>query len=109
MIFAAALTITSVILTLDAQYFSNMIKDVAIENSGNVFMLDSAGVMIANVRPELVEGQKNFIELGKTDPLYKITAAVHTRMVNGKTGTDEYSYETGDRICAFCPVTAPDG
>ena len=39
-------TITGcVILTLDAQYFSNMIKDVVIGSSGNVFMIDSTGVM----------------------------------------------------------------
>lgn len=30
-------------------------------------------------------------------------------MVDGETGTDEYSYETGDRICLFRPVTASDG
>ncbi len=108
--FVATPTITGcVILTMDAQYFSNMIKDVVIGDSGNVFMIDSTGVIIANKRPQLVEERQNFIENSKTDSAYEAMAAVYTRMINGETGTDEYSYETGDRICAFRPVTASDG
>lgn len=108
--FVATPTFTGcVVLTLDAQYFSNMIKDVVIGDSGNVFMIDSTGVIIANKRPQLVEEQQNFIENSKTDSAYEAMAAVYTRMVNGETGVDEYSYETGTRICAFRPVTASDG
>jgi len=103
-------TITGcVILTLDAQYFSNMIKDVVIGSSGNVFMIDSTGVMIASKNAQLVDDRQNFIENGKTDQAYAGAAAVYTRMINGETGVDEYSYSTGDRICAFRPVMASDG
>ena len=108
--FAASKTASGcVVLTMDGQYFSDQIRDVVVGNTGNVFMIDSTGVMIANKRPALVDEQQNFIEMGKTDPSYVATAAVYTRMVNGETGVDEYSYETGPRTCAFRPVTASDG
>ena len=108
--FVAAPTSTGcVLLTVDAQYFSDQIKDVVVGTSGNVFMIDADGVMIASKNPQLVEEQQNFIEKGKTDPGYEATAAVYTRMINGETGVDEYSYETGARICAFRPVTEAEG
>ena len=108
--FVATPTITGcVVLTLDAQYFSNMIKDVVIGSSGNVFVIDSTGVMIASKNAQLVDDQQNFIENGKTDQAYAGAAAVYTRMISGETGVDEYSYSTGSRICAFRPVTASDG
>lgn len=108
--FVATPTITGcVILTLDAQYFSNMILNITVGDSGNVFMIDSTGVMIASKNAQLVDERQNFIEYGKTDQAYAGAAAVYTRMTNGETGVDEYSYSSGDRICAFRPVTASDG
>ena len=76
--------------------------------SGSALMTSSR-VMIASKNAQLVDDRQNFIENGKTDQAYAGAAAVYTRMINGETGVDEYSYSTGDRICAFRPVMASDG
>lgn len=98
-----------IVLTLDSQYFSEKILDVTVGETGNVFMIDSTGVMIASKTAKLVDEQQNFIEFGKTDRAFAGTAAVYTRMIKGETGVDEYSYSTGNRICAFHPVSNSDG
>lgn len=97
------------LLRLDGQHFSNIIKDIVVGETGNVFMIDSTGTMIANKRPELVQEQQNFIEMAKTDSSYEGAAAVYTKMTQGESGVDEYAYETGNRICAFGPVSSSDG
>ena len=108
--FAAAPTQTGcIVLTLDNQYFSDKIRDIVIGRTGNVFMIDSTGVMIANKRPALVQERQNFIEMGKTDQAYAHTAQVYSRMAAGETGVDEYSYDGSTRICAFRPVPGSDG
>ena len=108
--FAAAPTQTGcIVLTLDGQYFSDKIRDIVIGRTGNVFMIDSTGVMIANKRPALVQERQNFIEMGKTDQAYAHTAQVYSRMAAGETGVDEYSYDGSTRICAFRPVPGSDG
>ena len=108
--FAAAPTQTGcIVLTLDGQYFSDKIRDIVIGRTGNVFMIDSTGVMVANKRPALVQERQNFIEMGKTDQAYAHTAQVYSRMAAGETGVDEYSYDGSTRICAFRPVPGSDG
>ncbi len=108
--FAAAPTQTGcIVLTLDGQYFSDKIRDIVIGRTGNVFMIDSTGVMIANKRPALVQERQNFIEMGKTDQAYAHTAQVYSRMAAGETGVDQYSYDGSTRICAFRPVPGSDG
>ena len=108
--FAAAPTQTGcIVLTLDGQYFSDKIRDIVIGQTGNVFMIDSTGVMIANKRPALVQERQNFIEMGKTDQAYAHTAQVYSRMAAGETGVDQYSYDGSTRICAFRPVPGSDG
>ena len=108
--FAAAPTQTGcIVLTLDGQYFSDKIRDIVIGRTGNVFMIDSTGVMIANKRPALVQERQNFIEMGKTDQAYAHTAQVYSRMAAGETGVDQYSYDGSARICAFRPVPGSDG
>lgn len=97
------------LLRLDGQYFSNLIKGVVIGNTGNIFMIDNTGVIIANKRPELVNDRNNFIEAAKQDTSLASAAKVYTRMIQGESDVAEYAYETGTRICAFGPVESADG
>lgn len=97
------------LLRLDGQFFSDIIKDIVVGSTGNIFMIDSTGAMIANKRPQLVQERQNFIEMAKTDPSYEGAAAVYTKMAQGEKGVDEYTYETGTRVCAFGPVSSSDG
>ncbi len=99
-----------VIGELDAQAYSNIVSSsVVVGQTGNVFILDKNGVLIANKRPQLVAKQQNFIEMAKTDSTYATSAEVYKRMIAGKTGIDTYAYETGTRICYYQPIAGTDG
>lgn len=89
-----------VIGELDVQSYSNIIKNIVIGETGNVFFIDKAGVMIANKRPQLVTAQQNF---------KSIAADINQKMISGKSGIDTYSYDNGSRICYYVPLSGTDG
>lgn len=98
-----------ILASLDPFTFSNIVKDITIAKTGNIFMLDKDGTLIANIRTQLVEERQNFIEMAKTDNTYKTAAAVYSNMIQGKTDIEKYSYETGTRICYYAPIPNTDG
>lgn len=95
--------------TLSPYTYSNIIRNIVVAKSGNVFMLDNAGVMIASQNDSLIDNRDNFIEKAKTDKTYEKAAVVYTKMINGETGTDTYFYSNGVRICYYSPITNTDG
>lgn len=98
-----------VMATLSPFTYSNVIKDIRVGETGNIFMLDKEGVMIANIRPNLVEERQNFIQEAQTDKSYKTSAAVYKNMIAGKTGIEKYSYLDSTRICYYSPIPETDG
>lgn len=98
-----------VMAVLSPQTYSEIVKNIVVGKTGNVFVLDKEGTVIANVRPELVESRTNMIEKGKTDPAYQTVAVVHKHMAEGKSGVEIYAYDTGDRICYYEPIQGTDG
>ena len=65
--------------------------------------------MIANMRPELVAEQANFIENAKTDKAYESAAAIYSEMTAGKSGTGKYTFNGSERICYYSPIEGTDG
>ena len=94
---------------IDGMYLSSLIADLRVGKSGNVFMIDSTGTMIANMRPELVQNQQNFIQMSKTDNNYVSAAKVYSKMITGAVGVDTYTYAGVERICYHSPVTGSNG
>ena len=95
--------------TIDEQVYSNIIKDIVVNKSGNIFIINSEGTMIANMRPELVTEQANFIENAKTDKAYESAAAIYSEMTDGKSGTGKYKFNGSERICYYSPIEGTDG
>ena len=94
----------------NAQTYSNILStSVVIGQTGNVFLLDKNGVMIANKRPQLVAQRQNFIEMARKDASYASSAEVYKQMIAGKSGVSTYAYETGSRICYYLPIPGTDG
>ncbi|MCI1965156.1 MAG: methyl-accepting chemotaxis protein [Oscillospiraceae bacterium] len=98
-----------VMAIIDPQVYSDIIRNIVIGETGNVFITDKEGTLIANIRPKLVESRTNFINMAKTDSSYATAAVVYKHMAEGKKGTEVYSYETGDRICYYAPIQGTDG
>jgi signal transduction histidine kinase/CheY-like chemotaxis protein len=97
------------VATLPGTILSDMIDEFRIWASGNIFMLDGTGVVIANFRPHLVQKRYNYIEMGQTDPTVRAMGEFYRLMIRGNVGTGIYQYEGASRICAYTPVGGSDG
>ncbi|MDR1287625.1 MAG: response regulator [Treponema sp.] len=99
----------TIVASLPGTVISDILAQFRIWESGNIFALDNEGVMIANIRPHLVYGRRNYITQAETGGEYRNMAEVFSRMVRGETGTAEYDYDGVTRICAYRPISRSDG
>ncbi|MDR2314529.1 MAG: response regulator [Spirochaetaceae bacterium] len=88
---------------------SDVLSDFRIWDSGNIFVLDHEGTIIANMRSPLVYGRANYIKAAKTAEGYRPIADVFSRMIQGETGIGEYDFDGITRICAYRPISGIDG
>jgi signal transduction histidine kinase/DNA-binding response OmpR family regulator/HPt (histidine-containing phosphotransfer) domain-containing protein len=97
------------VISLSGLNFSNIIKDFRIWQTGHIYVLDAEGTVIAYFRPEMVLGQRNFIESAKTDPRWRSAGEFFTAMIQGGSGMGRYSFGGIDRLCAYTQITGSDG
>jgi signal transduction histidine kinase/CheY-like chemotaxis protein/HPt (histidine-containing phosphotransfer) domain-containing protein len=99
----------TLVVSLPGTVISDALSGFRIWESGNIFALDHEGVMIANMRPNLVFERINYIKMAGTGNEYLGIAEVFSRMARGETGVGEYNYAGVPRICAFRPIGGTDG
>jgi signal transduction histidine kinase/DNA-binding response OmpR family regulator/HPt (histidine-containing phosphotransfer) domain-containing protein len=97
------------VASLPGTVISDVLSRFRIWNSGNIFAIDREGVIIADVRPNLVYGRYNYIKRAETESEYRQMADVFSLMIRGETGTGEYSYGGVSRVCAYRPISGTDG
>lgn len=97
------------IVTMDGSYFSDLIADKAVADTGSVFLIDNSGKMIANADPSVVSAQTNYIEMAKNDSAHQSTAELFQKMTDGETGVSKFSYNGVKNICAYGTVAGSDG
>lgn len=95
--------------TYNGSVLSDLISDLRIGESGNAFIIDNTGTMIANISPDLVNNRQNFIELSKSDKSYVSVGRMFQTMLGGKSGTGNYEYNGDNRFCYYSPVTGSAG
>ncbi|MDR1206009.1 MAG: response regulator [Peptococcaceae bacterium] len=92
-------------VTVPGQIFSDFLRDFKVWETGNIFMFDAQGTMIANYREEMVERRSNFIHMAKTDPDMKELGEFSERVIGGGRGVGRYVYQGVERLCVYTPVT----
>ncbi len=92
-------------LTLDGLYFSNLASVYKVWETGHIFIDDSEGTIIANIRPEWVQNRQNFILQAQEEPEYEELALMLHRLVAGERGIGYYSLNGERRVCAYRPVS----
>ena len=97
------------VLRLPGTFYSDIVKDIRVGETGNVFIIDAEGTMVGNMRPEMVAERNNMIEGSKSDAAKVSMAAVLTKMTAGETGIDRYAFNGVTRICYYRPVTGGGG
>jgi len=94
---------------ISGHLLSNDIADIVIGKTGNCYILDSKGVMIANKDPKLVENQVNAIEQAKTDASMMSTAAfVQHVLTTAESDIGYYTYAGERYIASFAHIESVD-
>ncbi|MDR1396016.1 MAG: hybrid sensor histidine kinase/response regulator, partial [Deltaproteobacteria bacterium] len=92
-------------VAVDGMYFSRLLQNFRIWNSGTVFILDGQGKVVANVRSHLVLGEYNSAQ-DPTDDLNVNSAREFTRkMIQGGSGLGRYTLENVERLGAYRAIS----
>jgi signal transduction histidine kinase/DNA-binding response OmpR family regulator len=100
------------VASMPGDYLSNLVSEFRIWDSGNIFIVDRNGSIIANYRPNLVAARYNPIRNAEApsataDEL--VAGRFFGEMIKGKTGAGTYRFEGETRVCVYTPVTGSDG
>ena len=92
--------------TVPGLYFAEILGQFRLWNTGNIYLTDSDGTMIAYYDYDRVVNRVNYIEMAKTDTDYRSAGDFFTRMLASTEGTGTYSLYGQERICAYRHISA---
>lgn len=102
--------VTGVVYFVPKETFLNdIVTSLKISDGGSAYMLDDQGNTIAHKSLDNVRNQENTIQDAKTDKSLTALAAIETKMINGQSGFDQYSYGGVKKLIAYAPVPDTDG
>ncbi|MDR1163035.1 MAG: response regulator [Candidatus Accumulibacter sp.] len=96
------------IVTLPGLIMSDLLSEFKFLETGNIFLADKSGVIVASVFDWAVMGRYNYIEMETENPEYENMSAVLGRMIRGETGNGRYYFQGSERINAYAPVPGSD-
>ena len=93
-------------LTMSGMMFSDLVSGYKLWQTGNIYIINEEGTIIADVEAELVLNQKNFIKEFDADPDSAsddiIGIAEYLRQALSKEkGIDTYKYKGVERLCSY--------
>jgi len=90
-------------------FLSDIMSTIQVGKNGTAFMINRAGLTIADTNIENVNRQENTIEEAKSDPQLKALAALEEKMIAGENGYGTYKYGGREKVLAYCPVGGTNG
>jgi signal transduction histidine kinase/DNA-binding NarL/FixJ family response regulator/HPt (histidine-containing phosphotransfer) domain-containing protein len=90
---------------IEGEYFSKLIRGVNILDTGNIFIDDSEGNVIAAEDPDWVINKYNYLEISKTDKSYESAGNFVREMLKEREGIARFELRGAERICSYRPVT----
>ncbi|MCL1906062.1 MAG: PAS domain-containing protein, partial [Clostridiales bacterium] len=91
--------------TIPGLFFSDLLSEYRLWQTGNIFMTDAEGTFLANYRPYLVLEKHNFIEDAKTDPELKTAGEFYREMISKDNGSGKYFFGGEERLCVYKRIT----
>lgn len=98
-------SITGVLVcTVNSDSLSKFINNVKFGKTGNAFMINKKGVVVAHNNLELVKNMYNPIEEAKKDTSLEGLANVEKNMATGKSAAEDYYYQGQEKYVGYAPV-----
>jgi len=102
--------VTGVVYFVPTETFlSDIMATIKVGKNGTAFMIDKAGITIADTNIDNVNRQENTIEEAKSDPQLRSLAALEEKMIAGENGYGTYKYGGREKVLAYCPVGGTNG
>jgi methyl-accepting chemotaxis protein len=83
---------------------SNITNKIKFSETGQAYMLNKEGTIIAHNDMQLVLDSNNDIENAKNDSSYKRLAEITKRMIAGQKGVGDYNVDGKEKYVGFAPV-----
>ncbi|CEM60665.1 HAMP domain protein [Treponema phagedenis] len=95
----------SLCMTISGLWLCDNIKDIIVGKTGECYVLDLTGTVIADPDVNLVTSQENTIERAKTDPTLASIAAFEKQAITSENSViGLYTWEGSDRIASFAKI-----
>ncbi|MFP3155643.1 ATP-binding protein [Lachnospiraceae bacterium ZAX-1] len=92
-------------VTIPGMLFSDLISSIQIWETGNIFILDMEGTILANIRENWVTERFNFVKSEGANGQDTRLSETVKRMIRGEIGIGRFSVEGKERLCVFMPIT----
>ena len=92
-------------VTMSGTFFSRLLSRYRLWETGNIFLIDEEGTMIASYRDDFVQGRINFINLVGTNPRDDDIAGVYKNMISSYEGIERYHLNGIERLCSYKHVS----
>ena len=100
----------AVLCILDAAILSDLVRDLAIGESGAAFIIDKDQMCVAHTdKKQVFFTRKNLDEQIASNPKYRPLASMWDEMSAGHSGYYTYDYVSGRRIAAYAPIPNTPG
>jgi len=96
------------VCTVNNDALSKFTNNVKFGKTGNAFMINKSGVVVAHNNADLVKKMYNPIEEAKKDIKLKGLAEVEEKMTKGNAGIGYYYYQGVDKYVGYAPVKNTD-
>jgi signal transduction histidine kinase/CheY-like chemotaxis protein len=93
------------VVTIPGTYFSERVNTFTVWKTGHIFIDDSEGTVLANIREEWVQQRANFIRMGENDNRYAEMGNVVKLATLGNIGIGYFSVSGVRRMCAYRPIS----
>jgi Methyl-accepting chemotaxis protein len=94
--------------TVNSDSLSKFTNNVKFGKTGNAFMINKTGVVVAHNNVELVKKLYNPIEEAKKDSKLQGLANIEKNMIGASAGVGEYYYSGVDKYVGYAPVNNTD-
>jgi signal transduction histidine kinase/DNA-binding NarL/FixJ family response regulator/HPt (histidine-containing phosphotransfer) domain-containing protein len=91
--------------TIPGMLFTNLLSDYRLWRTGNIFMLDETGLIIAHYRHEFVLNRNNFILESNTNPELQSIGSFFQKIITSEQSLGTYKFEGVERLCIYKDIT----
>lgn len=92
------------VCTADSSQLSKFTNNVKFGKTGNAFMVNNSGIVVAHNNVELVQKMYNPIEEAKKDSKLEGLGNIVSKMTHGDAGSGEYYFQGVNKFVGYAPV-----